>query len=83
MAYQPLEELLPKANFSIYRLVRLASRRALEISETGGKMITSPIDQKIATTALEEIRQGRVYDQSGVHTRETTPTPPKPTRKTK
>lgn len=63
MAYQPLEELLPKANFSIYRLVRLASKRALEISETGAKLITVPSEQKITTTALEEIRQGKVYEK--------------------
>ena len=63
MAYQPLEELLPKANYSIYRLVRLASKRALEISETGMKMITVPSEQKITTTAMEEIRQGKVYEK--------------------
>jgi DNA-directed RNA polymerase omega subunit len=70
MAYQPLEELLPKADFSIYRLVRLASKRALEISETGANLISAPLGQKIATTALEEIRYGKVYDQSGVHNRD-------------
>jgi DNA-directed RNA polymerase omega subunit len=62
MAYQPLEELLPKTNWSIYRLVRLASKRALEISETGGKLISAPLNQKLATTALEEIRAGKVVD---------------------
>ena len=63
MAYQPLEDLLPRANNSIYRLVRLASKRAQELSENGGKLITSPLDQKLTTTALEEIRQGRVIDK--------------------
>ena len=70
MAYQPLEELLPKANFSIYRLSRLASKRAQEISETGSNMINASADQKIATTALEEIKHNRVYEKSGVHTKE-------------
>ncbi|MEI7998786.1 MAG: DNA-directed RNA polymerase subunit omega [Candidatus Omnitrophota bacterium] len=64
MSYQPLEELLPRANFSIYRLVRLASKRALEISETGAKLVDAPSEQKITTTALEEIRQGKVVLKS-------------------
>ena len=63
MTYQPLEELLPRANWSIYRLVRLASKRALEISETGAKLITVPSEEKLATIALEEIRQGKVVDK--------------------
>ena len=63
MAYQPLEELLPRTNFSIYRLVRLASKRALEISETGTQLISIPSEQKITTTALEEIRQGKVFQK--------------------
>ncbi|MBI3601797.1 MAG: DNA-directed RNA polymerase subunit omega [Candidatus Omnitrophica bacterium] len=63
MAYQPLEELLPKANDSIYRLVRLASKRALELSETGAKLIIAPTEQKLTTTALEEIRQSKVVEK--------------------
>jgi DNA-directed RNA polymerase omega subunit len=62
MAYQPLEELLPKANNSIYRLVRIASKRALEISETGARLIDAPLNQKLATIALDEIRAGKVVD---------------------
>lgn len=77
MAYQPLEDLLPKANFSIYRLVRLASKRALEISETGANLISAPLGQKIATTALEEIRHSKVFDQSGVHTKDSKETKPR------
>ena len=63
MSYQPIEDLLPKANHSIFRLVRLASNRANEISQHGGKLVEVPLNQKIATTALEEIRQGRVIDK--------------------
>lgn len=63
MAYQPLEELLPKSNFSIYRLVRIAAKRALEISETGSNMVNAPANQKLATTALDEIRAGKVVDE--------------------
>lgn len=63
MAYQPLEELLPKAGGSVYKLVRIASKRALEISETGAKLITMPSETKIATVALEEIREGKVMEK--------------------
>ena len=63
MGYQPLEDLLPRANYSIYRLVRLASKRALELSEQGVNMVGAPLDQKLTTTALEEIKQGKVIDK--------------------
>ena len=65
MAYQPLEELLPKANMSVYRLVRLASIRATELANTGVRMVQGPADQKLATTALDEIRAGRVIEKGG------------------
>jgi DNA-directed RNA polymerase omega subunit len=63
MAYQPLEELLPKAGNSVYRLVRLASMRATELATTGVKLVQSPADQKLATTALDEIRAGKVVEK--------------------
>lgn len=63
MGYQPIEDLLPRSNFSIYRLVRLASKRALELSENGAKLVNAPLDQKLTTTALEEIKQGKVVDK--------------------
>ncbi len=65
MAYQPLEELLPKASMSVYRLVRLASMRATELATTGVKLVTVPADQKLATTALDEIRAGKVVEKGG------------------
>ena len=65
MAYQPLEELLPKASNSVYRLVRLASMRATELANTGVKLVQAPADQKLATTALDEIRAGRVVEKGG------------------
>ena len=65
MAYQPLEELLPKANNSVYRLVRLASIRATELAATGVKLVPAPADQKLATTALDEIRAGKVVEKVG------------------
>jgi DNA-directed RNA polymerase omega subunit len=63
MGYQPLEELLPRASGSIYRLVRLASKRALELSENSARLVNVPSEQKLTTTALEEIRQGKVIDK--------------------
>ena len=65
MGYQPLEELLPKANNSVYRLVRLASVRAMELATTGVKLVQAPADQKLATTALDEIRCGKVTEKTG------------------
>ena len=65
MAYQPLEELLPKAGMSVYRLVRLASMRATELATTGVRLVNVPADQKLATTALDEIRAGRVVEKGG------------------
>ena len=65
MAYQPLEELLPKASMSVYRLVRLASMRATELATTGVRLVAGPADQKLATTALDEIRAGRVVEKGG------------------
>ena len=63
MSYQPLEELLPRATNSVYRLVRLASMRATELATTGVKLVRVPADQKLATTALDEIRAGMVFEK--------------------
>ena len=63
MGYQPLEELLPRAGGSVYKLVRIASRRALEISETGNKMVTMPGITKVTTVAFQEIREGKVWEK--------------------
>jgi DNA-directed RNA polymerase subunit K/omega len=61
MGYQPLEELLPKSGMSVYKLVRIASKRALQISETGGGHSSNV---KLATVALDEIRVGKVVEKS-------------------
>ncbi len=61
MVYLPLEELLPKAGLSSYKLVALASKRALEIAGGAPKMVDSHMNEKTATTALREIQAGRVY----------------------
>ena len=65
MAYQPLEDLLPKANNSVYRLVRLASVRAMELAGSAAKLVQAPAEQKLATTALDEILAGKVTEKTG------------------
>ena len=60
MEYQPLEELLPRAGWSIYRLVRMASKRALELSDGRKCLVENPGSDKVTTQALEEIRQRKV-----------------------
>lgn len=56
--YLSTEELLDKTK-SVYKLVILASKRALELNSGSPKLVE--IDSKrISTIALEEIRQGKV-----------------------
>ncbi len=56
----PIEELLPRANYSIYTLVRMASARALELSD-GKKCLAEDVNtEKFTTMALQEIIQGKV-----------------------
>jgi len=60
MAYQAQEKLLPQANQSIYKLILMASQRALELAEGAPKLIEYPSSEKPATIALEEIAAGKV-----------------------
>ena len=60
MAYQPLENLLAKSGGSIYKLTRLASKRATELADNKPNFIDAPNSQKLATTALHEISAGKV-----------------------
>ena len=60
MADLPIEELLPRANHSIYKLVSMASARALELSD-GKRCLAENINtEKFTTMALEEIAQGKI-----------------------
>lgn len=61
MAYQPLEKLLPRANGSRYRLVLLAARRAKELADGQPKLIDNVLTDKVATIALREIIDGKVF----------------------
>ena len=60
MGYPPLEQLLPKSDSSIYKLVRMAANRATELADGKPKFIENPSIDKAATIALEEIQAGKV-----------------------
>lgn len=54
------EEILDKADFSIYKLVMLVTRRALEIAEGAPKLVDVAVSIKPASVAIMEIAQGKV-----------------------
>jgi len=59
--YVALEGLLEKSDNSIYKLVILASKRALEIAEGQPKLVNVDSSLKPSTIALHEIAAGRVF----------------------
>ncbi len=65
MARETIEELLPSADWSVYRLVRMASKRALELADGSPCLIDNPSTDKVTSTALEEIAQGKVEYKEG------------------
>ncbi len=67
MEYHSLEELLPRSGHSIYRLVRMAAMRAMEISDGHPCLIKNPASNKPTTMALEEIAQGKIEMKGGIH----------------
>ncbi len=60
MGYPPIEELLPKSGYSVYKLIRMASKRATELADGKRKLIESPSLDKATTISLEEIQSGQV-----------------------
>ncbi len=60
MAYVPLEKLIDKAQFSMFKLVHLVSRRALELAEGAPKLVDVASDTKVTTVAMQEVAQGCV-----------------------
>ncbi len=56
----PLEKMLDKTNNSIYKLVIVASKRALEIAEGQPKMVAAEASVKPSTVALMEIAAGKL-----------------------
>ncbi len=63
MSKIPLEDLLPKSDWSIYRLARMASIRAMELAEGRARLTKETESEKEATIALEEIYQGLVVSK--------------------
>ena len=60
MDYQGREKLLDKSMGSIYKLVILASKRALEIAEGQPKLVADDNSVKPSTVALHEIAAGMI-----------------------
>lgn len=60
MDYFVREKLLDKSCDSIYKLVILAAKRALEIAEGQPKLVAANSSVKPSTIALAEIAEGRV-----------------------
>ena len=60
MESRSIEKLLPRSGGSIYRLVRMAANRALEISAGKPSLIQTSSLQKATSTALDEIFYGKI-----------------------
>ncbi len=61
MYYSSLETMLDKTNGSIYKLVVVASKRALELAEGSPKLVDDVSSSaKQSTIALHEIAAGKV-----------------------
>jgi DNA-directed RNA polymerase omega subunit len=66
MLYVPLEKLLDKTGNSVYSLVVLAAKRALEIAEGQPKLVEANSSVKPSAIALQEIAAGKVrFKQAG------------------
>lgn len=59
MAGIPIDKLLDKTD-SIYKLVVMAARRTIELSEGAQKLVDMPADAKPSSIAMEEILEGKV-----------------------
>ena len=55
-----IEELISKSGGSVYKLVRIAAKRAMEISDGKPCLVNNLFSDKFTTIALEEIRQGKI-----------------------
>ncbi|MDD5004935.1 MAG: DNA-directed RNA polymerase subunit omega [Candidatus Omnitrophica bacterium] len=60
MSYIPIEMLLDKAENSLYKLVIVASKRALEVAEGSPKLVEADSNVKNTTVALREISENKV-----------------------
>jgi DNA-directed RNA polymerase omega subunit len=57
---QAIQDILDKSNNSVYKLVIMASRRALEIAEGQPRLVNIDASVKPSTAALVEIAAGKV-----------------------
>lgn len=60
MGYMERDEMLDKSENSIYKLVNLAAKRALEIAEGKPKLVEDKATVKPSTVALHEISVGKI-----------------------
>jgi len=60
MGHPPLENLLPKTAWSVYKLSRLAAKRASDLAAGRRPLVETTPKTKTATIALEEIQAGMV-----------------------
>ena len=60
MVYVPIEDLLRNTGNNIYKLVILASRRAVELGAGSEKLVEVPANTKLTSIALEEIREKKI-----------------------
>ncbi len=60
MGYMERDKMLDKSEKSIYKLVNLAAKRALEIAEGQPKLVADSAAVKPSTVALHEIANGKV-----------------------
>jgi DNA-directed RNA polymerase omega subunit len=70
MSVQAMDDLLPKSGFSVYRLIRMAANRALELSDGKPTLIKNPASDKVTSIALQEIAQGKVETKEAVEMRQ-------------
>ena len=54
-----IDKLLDKTH-SIYKLVIIASRRTIELSDGAQKLVDSPVDTKPANVAMREIMEDKI-----------------------
>jgi len=60
---QAIQDILDKSDNSVYKLVIMASKRALEIAEGQPRLVEMDANIKPSTVALEEIAAGKVQRQ--------------------
>jgi len=67
MGYIDREQLIDKSEGSIYKLVNLAAKRALEIADGQPKLVDVNAAIKPSTVALYEIAAGRICAKKVKH----------------